>query len=319
MNLSEKKSFVGVDCHKNSIACYVNGRFKEFRTDCKSFKKALEWAGKDAHWCVEGAYSYGLAFSTFLLSSGCKVFEVNPLITSRLRKVDSIAGFKNDFGDAKVISMFAHQSNFQTVSLRTVKLKEKISARKLLVKQRVELINSIKSAFVKRGEVPLFKCLTTLKAIKWLSKHPDIVISSFGKVINELTNSINLLEKEIEDLMPKEAQKLTELTGISTLSAAIIYTETKGNKMTKAQFASYAGVAPVECSSGLTQKHRNNKRGNRELNCVFYQISVQQSTHDEKGSAYYEKKIAEGKTKHHARKCLSRQLVNLVWKILNEN
>ena len=318
MKTNLQKSFVGVDCHKDTIACYVNGRFKEFRTDSKSFKKALQWAGKDAQWCVEGAYSYGLAFSTFLLASGCKVFEVNPLITSRLRKVDSIAGSKNDFGDAKVISIFAHQSNLQEVSLKTVKLKEKISARKLLVKQRVELINSIKSTFVKRGVSPLFKGLTTIKAIKWLSNHEDIVINSFGKVINELTNSINLLEKEIEGLIPKEAQNLTRLTGISTLSAAIIYAEIKGNKMTKAQFASYAGVAPVDCSSGLTQKHRNNKRGNRQLNCVFYQISVQQSIHDEKGSAYYEKKIAEGKTKHHARKCLSRQIVNLVWKILNE-
>jgi len=318
MKTNLEKSFVGVDCHKNSIACYVNGKFKEFRTDFKGYKKALEWAGQDVHWCIEGAYSYGLAFSTFLLSSGCKVFEVNPLITSRLRKVDSIAGLKNDFGDAKVISIFAHQSNFQAVSLKTVKLKEKISARKLLVKQRVELINSIKSTFVKRGETLPFKYLTTLKAIKWLSNHTDLVIKSFGKVISELTNSINLLEKEIEELIPEKAQNLTALTGISTLSAAIIYAETKGNKMTKAQFASYAGVAPVDCSSGITQKHRNNKRGNRELNCVFYQISVQQSIHDEKGSEYYERKIAEGKTKHHARKCLSRQIINLVWKILNE-
>ena len=38
----EKTKFVGVDCHKNTIACYVNGKFKEFKTDFKGFKKALE-------------------------------------------------------------------------------------------------------------------------------------------------------------------------------------------------------------------------------------------------------------------------------------
>lgn len=316
MNLLEKKSFVGVDCHKNSIACYVNGKFKEFRTDFKGYKKALEWAGNDVHWCVEGAYSYGLSFSTFLLTSGCQVFEFNPLTTSKLRKVESIAGAKNDYGDAKVISLFAHQLKLQTVSIETVQLKEKLTARKLLVKQRTELTNSIKSTFVKRGEILPLKCLYTLKAIKWLSNHKDLIVSSFGKIINELTNSINLIEKEIEKLLPQKAHKLTRFTGISTLTAAIIYTETKGKNMTKAQFASYTGVAPVDCSSGLTQRHRNNRRGNRQLNSVFYQISLHQCRYDEKGSEYFNKKLAEGKTKRHARKCLSRQLCNLIWNVL---
>ena len=316
MDSQEKKSFVGVDCHKNSIACYVNGKFKEFKTDFKGYKKALEWAGNDAHWCIEGAYSYGLSFSTFLLSSGCQVFEFNPLTTSKLRKVESIAGAKNDYGDAKVISLFANQLNLQTVSIETVQLKEKLTARKLLVKQRTELTNSIKNTFVKRGETLPFKCLYTLKAIKWLSHHKDMIVSSFGKIINELTNSIILIENEIKELLPEKAQNLTKFTGISTLTAAIIYTETKGKSMTKAQFASYTGVAPVDCSSGLIQRHRNNRRGNRQLNCVLYQISIQQSRFDEKGAEYFNKKLSEGKTKRHARKCLSRQLCNLIWKTL---
>lgn len=316
MDLKEKKSFVGVDCHKNSIACYVNGKFKEFKTDFRGYQKALEWAGKDAHWCIEGAYSYGLSFSTYLLSSGCKVFEFNPLTTAKLRKVDSLAGSKNDYGDAKVISLFANQLNLQTVSIETVKLKEKITARKLLVKQRTELTNNIKSTFVKRGQTLPCKGLYTQKAIKWLLNQEDLLISSFGKIINELTKSIKLFEKEIEELIPPKAQELTQFTGVSTLTAAVIYTETKGKAMTKAQFASYCGVAPVECSSGLTQKHRNNKRGNRQLNNVMYQISILQSRFDEKGSEYFNKKLAEGKTKRHARKCLSRQLCNLIWKVL---
>ena len=38
----------------------------------------------------------------------------------------------------------------------------------------------------------------------------------------------------------------------------------------------------------------------------------------EKGKAYYEKKLKEGKTKRHARKCLARQLVKIVFKLLND-
>lgn len=137
------------------------------------------------------------------------------------------------------------------------------------------------------------------------------------KVLIALTNLIKGLEKEIKANLPEKAINLTGLSGISTIRAGVIYTETKGKCSTKAQLASYAGVAPVENSSGQRQKHRNNKRGNRQLNSIFYQISLHQSRFDEKGKKYFEKKVSEGKTKRHVRKCLARQLVNQVWKILN--
>ena len=147
MNLQEKH-YVGVDCHKDTIACYINGKFKEFRTDFKGFSKALEWVNKiapNSAWAIEGAYSYGLTLSKFLLSSGCEVYEFNALVTAKARKALSISGEKNDMGDAKVISIFANQVKMQEVSLKTIELKRLISNRKLIVKQRTEVILSIKS------------------------------------------------------------------------------------------------------------------------------------------------------------------------------
>ena len=82
--------------------------------------------------------------------------------------------------------------------------------------------------------------------------------------------------------------------------------------------ASYSGVAPIENSSGKKLKHRNNKTGNRILNSVFYQLSLHQSRWDDKGKAYYQKKLQEGKSPRHARKCLARQLVNIVYNVLKE-
>ena len=86
--------------------------------------------------------------------------------------------------------------------------------------------------------------------------------------------------------------------------------------MTKAQLANYTGVAPVECSSGLSSKFRNNKRGNRTLNSVLYSVSLHQSRFDKIGSEYFSKKLQEGKSIRHARKCLARQISNLIWKAL---
>ena len=312
----EQTKFVGVDCHKNTIACYVNGKFKEFKTDFKGFKKALEWAGKDCYWALEGAYSYGLTFSTFLLDSGCKVYEFNALATAKARKALSICGEKNDWGDAKVISIFAAQSKLQEVSTKTVKLKQIITKRKLLVTQRTQITNNLKSSFNQLGIKPPFKSLSTIKAYKWLQNNEDICIQQFGKILQTLNETIKTLDKEIENLMPEQAKRLTQITGISTLTAGTIYTEIKGKKMTKAQFANYCGVAPVECSSGMSEKHRNNHRGNRILNSILYATAILQIRYDEKGSAYYLKKLQEGKAKKVARKHLQRQLSNLIWKTL---
>lgn len=205
----EQTKFVGVDCHKNTIACYVNGKFKEFKTDFKGFKKALKWAGKDCHWALEGAYSYGLTFSIFLLESGCKVYEFNALATAKARKALSICGEKNDWGDAKVISIFAAQSKLQEVSTKTIKLKQIITKRKLLVTQRTQITNNLKSSFIQLGIIPPFKSLSTIKAYKWLQNYEDICIQQFGKILQTLNETIKTLDKEIENLMPEQAKGLT--------------------------------------------------------------------------------------------------------------
>jgi len=310
-----KQNFVGVDTHKDTLACYKQGVFKEFKTTQKGFQDALHWAGK-AKWAVEGAYCFGRPFSAFLIKNGVDVYEVNPLLTKTWRGALAVSNPKNDYGDAKVISLFAETSNLQKVSLETIKLKEKITARESLIKQKTEITNSLKMLFLTRGETLSFKKFTTKKAIKWLDNNGDMIVKIKVKVLKEVLLGIEEIEKEIKKSLPKKAEKLKQLKGVSDITAAIIYTETKGKLYTAAKLASYAGVSPVEKSSGRTTRHRNNKAGNRQLNSVFYRLSIMQMRFDEKGKAYFEKKLSEGKSKRHARKCLSRQLVNLVFKLL---
>ena len=169
---------------------------------------------------------------------------------------------------------------------------------------------------MKNGDFLPFKSLISNKAVNWLIKHNDSDISSLAEVLKSMNVTIKKLEEEIEYLLPEQARKLTTITGIRTLTAAVIYIELKGKKMTKAQLANYSGVAPVECSSGLSSKFRNNKRGNRTLNSVLYSVSLHQSRFDKIGAEYFSKKLQEGKSKRHARKCLARQVSNLIWKTL---
>ena len=313
----ENTNWVGVDTHKETLACYTGNKFKEFSTTTLGFKKALEWAG-NANWAIEGAYCFGKPFASFLMKNNCKVYEINPYITKSWRCALSANGNKNDYGDAKVISIFSKNLKLEEISLKTVKLKERITARDLLVKERTKLINSIKMLYFTRGEHLVVNNLTTKKAINYLKNNDDIIISNFGILIENLNNSIKTLEQEINNLLPERVLKLTEICGIEKLTAAIIYTETKGKLSTKASFANYCATAPIEKSSGKISKHCVNRRGNRKLNSIFFRLSICQARYDERGKAYYDKKLREGKSPRHARKCLARQLCNIVFNILKE-
>jgi transposase len=314
----KQTEWVGVDTHKNTVACYKNGKFKEFLTTKKGFESALKWAGKDSQWAIEGAYCFGQPFTAYLIQNGHQVYEVNPILTKTWRTAISLNKNKNDCGDAKVISLFANTTNLQPVSLETVKLKQQLTARKLAVKQRTEISNSIKMLLAIRGNELPFNDWDTKKSVKWLLNQEDTILKNFGNILNALNTTIKELETEIERQLPETAQKLKQLNGIQAITAATIYTETKGRIISEASLASYAGIAPVENSSGKQTKHRNNRAGNRILNSVFYRLSLHQSRYDENAKIYYEKKMSEGKTKRQARKCLARQLVRLVFNLLKD-
>ena len=102
----ENTNWVGVDTHKNTLACYSRNDFKEFSTTDSGYKKALEWAGENAVFAIEGAYCFGRPFASYLINNKRKVYEINPFITKSCRSALSANGNKNDYVDAKVISIF---------------------------------------------------------------------------------------------------------------------------------------------------------------------------------------------------------------------
>lgn len=312
------QNIVGVDTHKSTLACYCNGKFKEFKTTPQGFKEALNWADSDI-WAIEGAYCFGQAFSIYLTQNGNKVYDINPLLTKAWRTALKVSSPKNDYGDAKVISLFANIDNMEQVSFQTIKLKELLTTRKLFVKQKTQITNLIKMLYYTRGEELPFKILDTKKAVKFLKECDDITIRLNADILESILKSIKLLEIEIEKMTPEKVKKLTQIKGISTITACTIYTETKGRLLTKEKFANFCGVAPVDCSSGKTERKRNNRSGNRILNSVFYSLSIAQKRYNPESTAYYEKKLREGKSPRHARKCLARQLCNVVFKILTSD
>jgi transposase len=85
---------------------------------------------------------------------------------------------------------------------------------------------------------------------------------------------------------------------------------------TKAHFASYSGTAPVETSSGAEVRHRLSLAGNRQVNNALHMVAICQARSDVRGRAYYRKKMAEGKSRKEALRCLKRRICDAVFKSL---
>jgi transposase len=72
----------------------------------------------------------------------------------------------------------------------------------------------------------------------------------------------------------------------------------------------------VEASSGEMVRHRLSLAGNRHLNNALHMVAVCQARSDARGGAYYRKKIAEGKSRKEALRCLKRRISDAVFRSL---
>jgi len=82
-------------------------------------------------------------------------------------------------------------------------------------------------------------------------------------------------------------------------------------------FAACNGTAPIEVSSGPRKIYRLSRRGNRRLNHAIHMAAVTQIRNPgSEGRAYYDKKLAEGKTRKEALRALKRQVSDAIFACL---
>jgi transposase len=142
---------------------------------------------------------------------------------------------------------------------------------------------------------------------------------------SEVLRDVRTLDRKIADLdgriqseVEASGSTLTEIFGVGPILAATILGTVGdvGRFPTKAHFASYAGTAPVEASSGEVVRHRLSLGGNRKLNYALHMVATSQARSDAPGAADYRKKLAEGKSRKEALRCLKRRVCDAVFRSL---
>lgn len=138
--------------------------------------------------------------------------------------------------------------------------------------------------------------------------------------IRELTRAEHALERELIEAIKSLRPELLAEPGIGPATAATLIGRTAGAQRfpTDGHFARQAGTAPIPASSGRTSgRMRLNRGGDRQLNCAIHRIAVTKARIDPSTREYLDRKLAEGKTRAEAYRCLKRHISRHVWHLLS--
>jgi transposase len=332
---------IGVDPAKRSHAMAVLGGGEEqlaalqVKNDTAGYRDMLRLARRwpQRTWAVEGAGGVGVQLAQRLVADGETVLDVPPKLSTRARMFDIGHGRKNDPGDARTVAVVA----LRTRNLRPVVVDDAMVAIRLmserrrdLVKARTATVNQLHQLLMELIPAGAQRKLTAKTARTLLAtvRPRDVAGKARRQLAADLVDDVSALDRKLKDIdkrlktaVTDTGTTITDIKGVGIATAAMILGEVGDVRRfpTRHHFATYTGTAPLEVSSGEVNRHRLSRAGNRQLNHALHIIAMSNARTDDRGKAYFAKKVAAGKGKKGALRCLKRRLSDTVYRQLVED
>ena len=330
---------IGVDPHKRMhVASVVEPATNrqvaalEIEASLAGYRRLLKWAGGfgERSWAVENTHGLGRHLAQWLLARGEAVTDVSSTATARVREL-SRGRRKNDVIDAaaaaSVAALHGDANPVLPEDITTV-LGLLDERRSNVSTQRTRLVNQLHAVFrdLLPGGAP--RQLTATIASQLLASiRPVGPVEAARKqlgrdLVSEIRDAdqrLKTLTAQIAETVAATGSHLIEVDGIGPIVSGRLLARTHRMSRfpTAAAFASYAGVAPVEVSSADRVRHRLPRGGDRQLSHALHIVAVNQiRMPGSTGRAYYDTKIAAGKTDKEARRCLKRRLADHIWRFM---
>jgi transposase len=334
------KVLIGVDPHKTSLAVAAvdeaTGELLErasFPQDHAGLRSLERWAKRfpERSWAMENAGGLGRHLAGRLVAAGECVVDVPPKLSARVRVLSTGNARKNDALDA-LASALAASRNGRLAAVDPEAASEVLrllsERREDLVAERTRALNRLHGllrVLVPGGVAGKLSAHRATRILRGIRPRGGASDRLRRRLASEVLGDVRTLDRKIADLdgrieaeVEASGTTLTQIFGVGPILAARII-GTVGNVArfpTKAHFASYAGTAPVEASSGEVVRHRLSLVGNRKLNYALHMVATSQARSDARGGEYYRKKLAEGKSRKEALRCLKRRVSDAVFKSL---
>jgi len=330
--------FIGVDPHKLSATIevvddhetvLVKGRFATDKAGYTAMRKAVSgWP--DRLWAVEGSNGAGRPLAQRLLADGEHVVDVPAKLSARARLFDTGHNRKTDAHDAHAVAVVA----VRTSGLRVLGYDDELEALRMLVDRRDELtrtrvqtVNRLHRLLSELTPGKAKKDLTALQAKRILAgvRPRDLAGRTRRRLAAEQLTELVAVEKkmkhltaELKAMVQARGSTLMDLTGVGPVVAARILADVGdvARFADRNRFASWTGTAPLDASSGEQIRHRLSRAGNRKMNHVLHIAAACQARLDTPFRGYYRRKLAQGKTRPEAMRCLKRRISDAVYRQL---
>jgi transposase len=114
------------------------------------------------------------------------------------------------------------------------------------------------------------------------------------------------------------ATGILDISGVGAVTAAIILAAYShhGRVRSEGAFAVLAGASPIPASSGITNRHRLNRYGDRQFNRALDVIARTRSLTDPATHAYIERRTAARKSPREIRRCLKHFIARQIFRQL---
>jgi transposase len=329
---------IGIEPHKGSHTAVVVDRDEvevarvKVRADRHQLARLLEFAAPygPRTWAIESAGGLGYLLAQQLVAAGEPVIDVPATLASRVRLLGSGRGSKNDPNDALSTAIAA----LRHPDLRHVAKEDHAQVLALLARRHKNL-TSLRTQAICRLHAELAtlmpggmgRSLTAAKAATALARiRPATAVETARRQLAaDLLADVRRLDvtlaentNRIRTAVKAAGTTVTDVYGVGPRVAALVLGQTGDVRRFRSpdHYAAYNGTAPLEASSGPRVRHRLNPRGNRQLNHAMHRIAVTQIRNDTAGRAYYDRKVAEGKSHKEALRALKRRVSDAVYRQL---
>ncbi len=181
---------------------------------------------------------------------------------------------------------------------------------------RIKMIGNKQASLMLEG-------LRKIQCFEELAETYKPIISSNARRVLELKEEIKVLDGKLEELGEKssEVKRLKSISGVGTkLSSRLVGEIGDINRFnSERQLAVYCGVACIDDDSGKSKKTKVVYKANRICKATMIDIAGCTIRYIPESKVYYDKKRAEGKKHNHAVRCLARQLIKVIFKMLKED
>jgi transposase len=320
------KVMIGIDPHKASHTAVAIGGDEDqiamvkVRATTRQVEHLLTWAEpfEKRTWAIESVGGLGYLLAQQLVAQGEEVLDVPATLASRIRVLATGRSNKNDPNDAHSIAIAA----LRAPALRSVEPADHGEVLRLLSKrnsdlgrQRTRVVCRLHSLFAELSPGGIAKEMYVSDAEALLTKvKPETPAQRMRfDLVLELLDDVRRLDDQIK----ASHRRIGLAVRASGTSLTELYAGDVRRFANRDAYASYNGTAPVERSSGGRTVHRLSLRGNRKVNHALHMAAVTQIRNPgTDGRIYFERKVAEGKTKKEALRSLKRQISNAVYRQL---